>query len=408
MAAFDYKALDKRGKQVKGVLEADTVRQVRQQLREKGLVPVEVEQTKSQKADKEKGKSLFSSSGPRINTAELALLTRQLATLVQSAMPIESALAAVAEQTEKPAHKSMVMGVRAKVIEGYSLAEGLGEYSSVFDKLFCAMVAAGEKSGHLDAVLERLADYTENRQKIRSQITKAITYPAVLTLVSTGIVIFLLTDVLPSIIKQFKSSGAELPQLTQLMLNISEFITSYGAFVLVGIITAIFAFKRALKQPKFKKSYDKKLLELPTLGKIIKGQNTSSYARTLAILTSSSVPLLEGMRIAGRVIENTHMQESLSEAATKVREGAALKTSLEQTKLFPPMMLHMIASGEKSGELEQMLTRAADNQDNMFENQVDIALKIFEPVLILGMAGMVLCIVMAILQPIMQLSSLVG
>lgn len=408
MAAFDYKALDKRGKQVKGVLEADTVRQVRQQLREKGLVPVEVEQTKSQKANKSTGKSLFASAGPRINTSELALLTRQLATLVQSAMPIESALAAVAEQTEKPAHKSMVMGVRAKVIEGYSLAEGLGEYSSVFDKLFCAMVAAGEKSGHLDSVLERLADYTENRQKIRQQITKAITYPAVLTLVSVGIVIFLLTDVLPSIIQQFKSSGAALPRLTQIMLNISEFLTNYGLVLLVAIIASIIGFKSALKRPKFKLACDKKLLDLPTLGKIIKGQNTSSYARTLAILTSSSVPLLEGMRIAGRVIENTYMQELLSEAATKVREGAALKTALEQTKLFPPMMLHMIASGEKSGELEQMLTRAADNQDNMFANQVDIALKIFEPMLILGMAGMVVCIVLAILQPIMQLSSLVG
>ncbi len=406
MAAFEYKALDAKGKNKKGVIEADNARQVRQQLREQGMVPVEIVAT----AQKSTNGGTTQSKGRvrKVSSAELALLTRQVATLVQSALPIESALLAVAEQCDKAHHKSMMMGVRSKVVEGYSLAEGLGEYPGVFDKLYRAMVAAGEKSGHLDEVLNRLADYTEQRQQMKGQTVQALMYPGILTTFAIGVIGALLATVVPKIVNQFQNMGQELPGTTQFLIAASDFVRNYGLFVIAGIFLAIVVVKQLLKRESFRFEWDKRMLTLPLIGKVIKGQNTSRYARTLSILSSSAVPLLEGMQISGRILENTYMSSELEDAAGKVREGAALKTALEQTKLFPPMMLHMIASGEKSGELEQMLGRAADNQDREFEALVSISLKVFEPVLISVMAGMVLFIVVSILQPILALNNMVG
>lgn len=403
MAAFEYKALDAKGKNRKGIMEGDTVKQVRQQLREKGMVPIEVNPA-AQKESK-KGGGLFQ---PKITASDLALITRQLATLVQSALPIEAALLAVAEQCERPRLKSMMMAVRAKVVEGYSLAEGLGEFPATFDNLFCSMVAAGEKSGHLDQVLERLADYTEQRQLMRSKMVSAMTYPIILTVFAVGVISLLLATVVPKIVGQFDKMGQDLPGTTQFLMSASDFIVAYGLYIFLAIVMVIIGIKRMLMNPKMRLKWDKMLLGLPMIGKVSKGVNTARFARTLSILTSSAVPLLEGMMISGRVLENTHIKAAIVEAASRVREGAGLKVSLEATKLFPPMMLHMIASGEKSGELEQMLGRAADNQDRDFEMRVGIALKIFEPVLVLTMAGMVLFIVMAILQPIMNMNNMVG
>ena len=338
----------------------------------------------------------------------MALITRQLATLVEAALPIEAALQAVAEQCEKPRLQSMMMSVRSKVVEGYSLAEGLAEFPHVFDHLFRSMVAAGEKSGHLDGVLNRLADYTEQRQYMRSQTMQAMLYPAILTFFAIGVISILLAFVVPKIVEQFVHMGQSLPGTTLALIAISDFIRNYGVFLVVAIILGIVAFKHALKSSDIRLKYDRTILKLGILGKVNRGLNTARFARTLSILNASAVPLLEAMRISSDVLSNTYMKQAMSEATLRVREGTSLRTALAQTKLFPPMMLHMIASGEKSGQLDGMLGRAADMQDREFTTLVTVSLKIFEPLLVSVMAFMVLFIVLAILQPILALNNLVG
>lgn len=406
MAAFAYKAINAKGKNTSGVLEGDNARQIRQQLREKGLVPMEVEQV----AEKSSG----SSSGglqlfkPRISASDLALLTRQLATLIESALPIEEALLAVAEQSEKTRQKNMMMAVRSKVVEGHTLADALAEFPSVFDDLFRAMVAAGEKSGHLDTVLNRLADYTERRQQTRSQIIQALIYPAIMMFFAMMIVVVLLTVVVPKIVGQFDHMGQDLPTITTVLISVSEWMQQYGLYLLVAIMLLIVLFQRLVQQPAIKLRYHRFMLNLPLVGKVARGLNTARFARTLSILTASAVPLLESMRISTDVLQNVYIKERISEAAVNVKEGSSLRAALDNTKIFPPMMMHMIASGERSGELQQMLSRSADNQDREFEALIGVSLKVFEPVLIVSMAAVVLFIVMAIIQPILALNNMVN
>jgi len=412
MAAFEYQAVNNRGKTIKGVIEGDTPRQVRGLLREQGLMPTAVSATIA-KGNAGTKKSALSSSfgqsaGGKISTAELALITRQLATLVESGLPLEESLMAVAEQCEKNRIKSMIMGVRTKVTEGYGLSESMAEYPKIFNRLYRAMVAAGEKSGHLDKVLNRLADYTEQRQQMRSQLIQALVYPIIMTVVAVGVIAILLTAVVPKIVGQFEHMGENLPGTTQFLIASSDFLRDYGLALVLIVAAIMLAFSQLLKKPKFEMAFHKFTLQIPGVGKVARGINTARFARTLSILTASAVPLLESMRISGQVLDNLYIKKQVSSSTDKVREGASLRVSLEQTKLFPPMMLHMIASGEKSGQLEHMLGRAADNQDKEFEALVSISLKAFEPALMVAMAGIVLFIVMAILQPILQLNSLVG
>ena len=406
MAAFAYKAINAKGKNTSGVLEGDNARQIRQQLREKGLVPMEVEQV----AEKSSGSSSggFQLFKPRISASDLALLTRQLATLIESALPIEEALLAVAEQSEKTRQKNMMMAVRSKVVEGHTLADALAEFPSVFDDLFRAMVAAGEKSGHLDTVLNRLADYTERRQQTRSQIIQALIYPAIMMFFAMMIVVVLLTVVVPKIVGQFDHMGQDLPTITTVLIGVSEWMQQYGLYLLVAIMLLIVLFQRLVQQPAIKLRYHRFMLKLPLVGKVARGLNTARFARTLSILTASAVPLLESMRISTDVLQNVYIKERISEAAVNVKEGSSLRAALDNTKIFPPMMMHMIASGERSGELQQMLSRSADNQDREFEALIGVSLKVFEPVLIVSMAAVVLFIVMAIIQPILALNNMVN
>ena len=408
MAAFDYQAVDSKGKTQKGVIEGDTPRQVRGFLRDQGLMPIEVIPTLTKNAEGEVKKSFLSSGkGSKISPSDLALITRQLATLVESGLPLEESLIAVAEQCENQI-KSMMMGVRTKVTEGYGLSESMAEYPKTFNRLYRAMVAAGEKSGHLDKVLNRLADYTEQRQEMRSQLIQALVYPIIMTVVATGVIAILLTAVVPKIVGQFEHMGENLPATTQFLIASSDFLRDYGIFMLLLIAASILVFSHMMKKPHLQMSFHQQVLRLPGIGKVVKGINTARFARTLSILTASAVPLLESMRISGEVLDNLYIKKQVQESSNKVREGASLKVSLEQTKLFPPMMLHMIASGEKSGQLEHMLGRAADNQDREFDALVNISLKAFEPALMVVMAGVVLFIVMAILQPILALNNMVG
>lgn len=405
MAAFSYQALDAQGKKVKGVLEADNARQARQLLREQKLTPLTLEAA----ADKEKRLT----SAPKllqrgIKASELALITRQIATLVEAALPIENVLYAVAEQSESPRLRNMMMVVRSKVVEGYSLAEGLAEFPHVFDHLFRSMVAAGEKSGHLDAVLLRLADYTEQRHQMRTTLMLALLYPLIMALVALGVITTLLVAVVPKIVEQFDHLGQTLPASTRFLIASSEFLNNYGLMILIGVVLSALLWANTLKQPKVRLKYDEQLLQLPVIGKVARSINTARFARTLSILNSSAVPLLEAMRISSDVLENTHMRRMLAEAAGRVREGTSLRAALDATKLFPPMMLHMIASGEKSGQLDSMLERAANSQDKEFETQVSVTLKIFEPLMLVTMAGVVFFIVISILQPILAMNNFVG
>ena len=405
MAAFEFQALDSQGKKNKGVLEADNARHARQILRERKLTPLAVELASQQE------KRLATQSvwlRRRISAAELALITRQLATLVEAALPIESAILAVAEQCEKPRLKNMLMAVRSKVVEGYSLAEGLAEFPHVFDHLFRSMVAAGEKAGHLEQVLNRLADYTEQRQYMRSQILQAMLYPLILTGFAILVISILLAAVVPKIVVQFEHMGESLPGSTLFLIAASDFLRQYGVLVLIALLLALVFWQRALQKPALRLRWDQLILRSGLFGKVARGLNTARFARTLSILNASAVPLLEAMRISSDVLSNSYMRQALAEATARVREGASLKSALEQSRLFPPMMLHLIASGEKSGQLDAMLERAANAQDTEFETLVKVSLKVFEPVLVAVMAGMVLFIVLAILQPILALNNMVG
>ncbi len=405
MAAYEYQALDGKGRRKQGVLEADSARQVRQQLREMGLTPLEVSETVEKARREATGFSLLR---PSMSTADLALITRQLSTLVAAALPIEESLKAVAEQCEKPKQRTLISAVRGKVLEGHSLAEAMGTFPSIFDQLYRAMVAAGEKSGHLEKVLNRLADYTEQRKQMKNKLLQVMIYPIVLTLVAVGVIAILLSSVVPKVVEQFVHMKQQLPLSTRLLMGASDFVRDYGFGLVLLLALALVAFRWWNGKPERRIRTHALLLRLPVIGRVARGINTARYARTLSILNSSAVPLLEGMRISGEVLTNDYAQARLVEASERVREGSSLRAALEQTKLFPPMMLHMIASGERSGELDGMLERAADNQDREFESQVNLALGVFEPALVVSMAAIVLFIVMAILQPILELNNMVS
>ncbi|MFO7305132.1 MAG: type II secretion system inner membrane protein GspF [Gammaproteobacteria bacterium] len=404
MAAFEYIALDSSGRERKGVLEGDTARQVRQLLREQNLLPVRVTEVSQ---TERRGKLTFSLRRG-VSAADLALLTRQLATLVRSGLPLEEALLAASEQSEKPRVRTIVMGVRAKVMEGHSLADGLAEFPAVFPELYRATVAAGEQSGHLDTVLERLADYTESREQLRSRTINAMLYPVLLFSVCILIVFMLLTFVVPKIVRQFESSKQELPVLTQALIGLSDFIRDWGWVLLGGIVLAAVLFSRWLRDRNARRRFHALLLRLPLVGKVVRGTNSARFARTFATLTSSAVPVLEALRIAGEVVTNLPMRDAIEVAAARVREGAPIGKSLGASKIFPPMMIHLIASGETSGNLEAMLDRAAANQEHEMDAILGAVVGLLGPVMILVMGGLVLLIVLAMLLPIFQMNELIA
>ena len=405
MAAFEFQALDSKGKQHKGVLEGDSSRQVRQQLRDKGWTPLSVEASIDKQA-KRSGFSLFA-RGPSLSVPDLALITRQLATLIAAGLPIDEALRAVSEQSEKQTVKSMVLSIRAKVLEGHTLADALKEFPRAFPHLYRATVSAGEHAGHLDGVLNKLADYTEAQQAAHTKIKLAAMYPIILGFVAIGIVIGLLTYVVPDIVEVFVRNGQELPGLTQAMLDLSHLITDYGFFIAILIFLLISGFTYSLRNPKFKYRYHLFLLTAPGISGFTKSANTARYISTLAILTSSGVPLVEAMRIAAKVVENLPIQAGVKEATTQVSEGGTLSKALTATGYFSPMMLHMIASGESSGELDDMLARTSAQQQATLEATIEALVKMFEPMMLLFMGGMVAMIVAAIMLPILELQNMV-
>ncbi|HZF15676.1 MAG TPA: type II secretion system inner membrane protein GspF [Steroidobacteraceae bacterium] len=404
MGAFEYVAVDAGGKERKGVLEGDTARQVRALLREQQLLPVSVAEVAQTEATRTRSFGI----GGGISSTELALLTRQLATLVRSGLPLEESLLAVSEQSERARVKSIMIGVRSRVMEGHALADGFADFPKVFPEIYRATVAAGEQSGRLDIVLERLADYTESRQQIRSKVTGAIIYPIALTFFAVSIVTFLLSYVVPMVTEVFSSMKAELPISTQILIGVSNYVRSFGLYTAIALAGVAAFFVYRLRQLGPKRKFHRFLLRVPLVGRLVRGSNTARFTRTLAILTASAVPVLEALRIAGEVVTNVPMNEAVTEAAARIREGAPIGKSLAASKLFPPMTIHLIASGETSGELETMLQRAADNQDRELDSLITALLGLLGPALIVGMGLFVMGIVIALLLPIFQLNDLVA
>ncbi len=403
MAAYEYTALDPAGRERRGVLDGDSARQVRQLLRDQSLLPVTVTEV----SDAAPTQAFSFSFGNRIRIADVALLTRQLSTLVRSGIPVEEALLAVSQQSEKPRVRSVVAGVRARVMEGRTLAEGLGAFPTVFPEIYRATVAAGEQSGHLDTVLERIADYAENRQILQQKIRNAMIYPVLLTVICLGIVGLLLGYVVPEVVRVFEAGERELPILTRMLIAASDFLRAWWWLMLIVIAGVVWGFRRWLKDPAARYRYDAFKLRLPLIGRVTRGNNAARFARTFSILTSSTVPVLEALKIAADVVTNSPMRRAVQDAAVRVREGAPIARSIGASKLFPPMLVHLVASGETSGELEAMLERAADNQERELDGVVNTAVGVLGPLMILLMGGFVFVIVIALLLPIFQLNQLV-
>ncbi len=403
MGAFEYVAMDQAGKQRKGLLEGDTPKHVRQLLRDRKLLPVSVTEVAQKEARRQRSFSIRKG----ISSAELALITRQLASLAQSGMPLEESLLAVSQQNDNPRTKSILLGVRAKVMEGYTLADGLGDFPQAFPELYRATVAAGEQSGHLDIVLERLADYTESKQVLRQNITNAMVYPIALIVMAIGIIGFMLATVVPKIVGVFQNASAELPGLTRGLIATSDFLRDHWLLLIIGIAAVTYALWWVLQQEGPRRSYHGFLLRMPITGRLTRGINTARFTRTLSILAGSGVPILEALKISAEVIENLPMRDAVQEATIRVREGAGISTSLAVSKLFPPMMIHLISSGEAGGKLEEMLGRAAVGQEREVDGLIAVLLGILQPLVIVIMGGIVLVIVLAILLPIFEINNLI-
>lgn len=403
MAAYEYLAMNHAGSKSQGVLEADSLRQARQMLRDRKLIPLQVK-----RAQGNHSQGTGRSSAQRLNSTELALLTRQLATLVQAALPLEEVLAAVAAQSEKRRVQSIVLSVRARVQQGFSLAAALAEYPRAFPKLYQATVAAGEKSGHLDQVLMQLADYTEARQAASQQIQLALLYPGILLVASLSIVSFLLGYVVPDIVKVFVDSGHQLPLLTRALIRASAWVRDYGWVGLLLITGLVVGINSALRQPHIRQRWHQVQLHLPLFGKLVRASNCTRFVSTLAILGRSGVPLVDALHIAAEVVANQHIRGAMKRVAQSVHEGGSLTRALEQSGGFPPMMLYMIASGERSSTLDNMLDRAARQQEQYLSNRIAVLMGLFEPLTLVLMGAAVLVIVLAILLPILDLNQLVA
>jgi general secretion pathway protein F len=404
VGAFEYTALDASGKERRGVIEGDTPRHVRSLLREQKLLPVSVTEVE----EKQRGGSRFTLGlGGGVSATDLSLMTRQLATLVRAGLPLEEALLAVSQQSEKPRVQRILLGVRAKVMEGHPLATGLAEFPRVFPEIYRATVSAGEQAGHLDEVLERLADYTENREVIRQKVMGAMLYPIVLTVLCFGIVSMLLVFVVPKVTEVFDSYRTALPLLTRVLIATSSFFRRWWWLLVLGLAALVVLWLWLRRRPEVRLRVDGLKLKLPIISRVVRGFNTARFTRTLAILTSSSVPVLEALRIAGSVVNNLPMREAVATATLRVREGAPIGRSLATGKLFPPMTIHLISSGESSGELDTMLERAAVSQERELDSLLTALVGLLGPLLIIVMGLFVIGIVFAMLLPIFQMNNLI-
>ena len=403
MPAYQFTAVDSVGKQHKGVMEGDSARQIRQQLRDKSWMPVQVDPVEENKTN-ENGSQRWLKKG--LGAYDLALVTRQLSVLIAAGIPLEEVLRAVAKQSEKRHVQSLLISVRSKVMEGHSLAQAFRQAGS-FPPLFIATVAAGEKSGHLDLILNQLADYTENRFAMQKKIQGAMIYPVLLMVMSFAIIMGLMTYVVPDIVKVFANTKQALPLVTRLLMGASDFIRVAWPFMLVGSIAFVVLILRFVRTEAGRYALDRLTLRLPLLAKLSRGINSARFASTLSILTQSGVPLVEALHIGAAVASNWHIRDAIQQAAHKVTEGGALAIQLERSGYFPPMMVQMIRSGEASGELDNMLERAATMQDREVTTLISTLLALLEPLMLVLMASIVLVIVIAVMLPIVNMNNMI-
>lgn len=404
MPAFEYRYLDTKGKVRKGVLEADSARLIRQQLRDKGMVALDVVES-SGKGETQSLMPSLSARG-RLKGAEQALITRQLATLIRSGMPVEQALSAVARQAGKERVERIILSVRAKVLEGHSLANALTEFPKAFSEMYRATVAAGESSGHLEQVLEQLAEYLETRNDTGRSVTQALIYPIFIIVFSILVISFLMSFVVPKMVAVFEGRNQALPMLTEVMIAISHFFRDWIWLVLLILVVALVSFMRALREPAFRLRFHRWLITVPFMGVLLRAGESARLASTLGILGRSGVPLVEALAISEQVIGNLEIRQALRHAATRVREGGSLSKALEKSGYFPPMLVQMIASGEASGDLDQMLTRAADYQERDLNNTVSTLVGLLGPIMLLFMAGIVVLVVLSVVLPMLDMNAI--
>ncbi len=405
MPAFRYEAVDPGGSTKKGVLNADSARAARADLRNQNLVPIKVEAIAAQ-VDAS-GATRTRAFGDKLSTVEIALFTRQLASLLEAGLPLEQSFTALLEQAERTYLRDLIASIRSEVMAGASLSDALSQHPRDFPDIYRALVASGEQIGQLARVLSRLADYIERRNSLVQKVKLAFTYPAIVTVVAFAIVIFLLTYVVPQIVSVFANTKQQLPFLTVMMLAISDFVRNYGWIVAVVVIVAWLVWRRMLKNPAVKLRWHTWLLTAPMYGKFERSLNTSRFASTLAITTGSGVPILRALQTSRDTLSNVAMREQVEDATNSVREGVGLARALSAHQHFPPMLIHMIRAGEVTGELPAMLERAANAQEQDLERRALTMAGLLEPVLILTMGVVVLLIVLAVLMPIIEINQLV-
>lgn len=405
MTAYRYRALNLEGKLVRGVLEGDSERQVRSQLRGQSLRPVEVSEANRQAQGASPWR--LAALRRRVSAGDLALITRQLATLVQSNLPLDEALQATAAQSRSTRIEGILLQLRSRVAEGHTLAYAMGEFPLVFNEMYRAMVKAGEHAGYLGPVLEQLADYTERRQYTGQKLKMAMIYPFILVGVAIAVITLLMVFIVPELLGIFAHTSRELPLLTRGLIVTSDFFRDWGGWMFLGIAALWWLARRLLRNPRRRRRWHSLLLRIPGISRLLVALDTARFASTLSILMASGVPLLESLRIAGEVLTNLVLREHSEQVAERVQEGSSLHRALEQSGRFPPMMVHMVASGETSGELETMLERSATNQERELEMTLGTMMSLFEPLMVVFMGGMVLTIVLAILLPIFDLNTMV-
>lgn len=397
---FSWQATDLKGKSTKGVVEANNEREVVTFLSAQGLLPLTIKPQQRSLA--------FPRLGHRLSHSDLTLFTRQLATLITAALPLDEALAIIQQQKENKKLSNIINELRQAVLEGQSLSSAMQSHPHLFDSVFCTLVKAGETVGQLGAVLERLADFNDTRQRMRSKLTQALIYPTLLTTVAILVVTILLTTVVPKVTAQFTHLKHELPLTTRILLAISDFLSTFGPGILLLMVALSITFSYWLRRKGNRLRFHRFLITFKFTAALVCAINSARYLRALSILNNSGVPLLQGMTLSAEGVSNLAIRHKLSEAAESVRQGNSIHRSLAQTAIFPTMMLYMIASGEKSGELGELMQRATDNQENHLQNRIALALAIFEPSLIVIMAMIVLFIVVSVMQPILQLNTLMN
>ncbi|MFH1728400.1 MAG: type II secretion system inner membrane protein GspF [Pseudomonadota bacterium] len=408
MAVFEYKGINKKGKNISGLVDADTVASAKVKLRKDGVFPTFVkESSNSEGSSSQSGGSLLSSIFNRISIQETADITRQLSTLVAAHIPLVEALSALVEQTESVKLKGVLSAIKDSVNEGSSLGNALELYPKVFSNLFINMVKAGEASGALDKVLIKLADFLENQVKLKNKITSTMAYPIIMAGIAIIMVIGLFTFVIPKITALFEDLNTALPLPTRILLTISDILVNWWYVVILIIAAIVWLFKRYISRPEGRYKYHAFLLKLPIFGPIFRLVAISRFAGTLSTLLISGVPLLNALNIVKNIISNEIIKEVIKDATIDIKEGSNLATPLKKAGHFPPLLIHMIAVGERVGNLEEMLDRVSASYENQVDAKITTLTSLLEPIMIVGMGLTVGFVVVAVLLPILSMQQMV-